>query len=301
MSNRQENYATYNYCVSFIDLLGQREALHGQGLLPVLNTDADREAFLTIIRESIGAIIRLQRDAETMVKRVIEPDPNSPFRSTLSDEERVTWDAMQFTRLTTQRWSDGLVSFVSLGDRDIKCLMNGIYSIFCLSGTLCFLGLTRGKPVRGAIDVAWGMELHVGELYGPAVVRAYELESEVAQYPRIVVSSRTIQFLQACSRNTDTDPFSRFNRALADLCLKMLIPDADGSWTLHYLGESFRWSVTQDNHVVLYNEAYAFVMAQLRKHQDSGNSKLAFRYSHLMGYFYEHPPPTEEQSSSRPR
>ena len=291
----KENWTAFNYCLSFIDLLGQRDAVRNQGLLPTIKTEDEEKAFRATIRASIGSIIRLQRDAETMVKGILKERPESPFQQELSKEEQTIWDQMQLTRLTTQRWSDGLVSFVSLGDRDVKCQMNGVYGIFCLAGSLCFLGLATKQPVRGAIDIAWGVELHPGELYGPVVARAYELESEVAQYPRIVVGTRIVEFLQAHRANLEQDPFSRLNHRLADLCLNMLVQDADGFWVLHYLGDTFQWSVTHENHHFLYEKAKTYVLEQAEYHRKSLNTKLAFRYSHLLDYFNAHPLPTNSK------
>jgi len=198
-------------------------------------------------------------------------------------------------RVTTQRWSDGLVSFVSLGDPDIKCPLNGVFNIFATAGSLCFMGLASGNPIRGAIDVAWGVELQPGELYGAAVARAYEIESVYAQYPRIVVGPRAIGFLEAHKNNKENDVYSGNNRALAELCLSMLAQDVDGLWILHYLGEEFRQAVTYRHHDEFYSRAWKYVEEQLRMHQKSGSSKLAFRYSHLQDYFAAHKHKSEAQ------
>jgi hypothetical protein len=204
------NHVAQNYCLAFIDLLGQREAVRDQELLPILKTDEEEQAFRAVIRNSIGAIIRLQHDAEIMVKAAINPRTDSPLRAKLSESEKTAWDEMSATRLTTQRWSDGLVSFVSLGDHEIRCVMNGVFAIFCLAGSLCLMGLANKRPIRGAIDVAWGVEILPGELYGPAVARAYELETTVAQYPRIVVGPRTVRFLENHKANTASDRLGSF-------------------------------------------------------------------------------------------
>lgn len=295
-----ENWTAFNYCLSFIDLLGQRDAVRGQGFLPVIKSEAEEKAFRATIRESIGAIIQLQRDAEIMLQGVIERSSDSPFRANLPKDEQAIWDAMQFTRLTTQRWSDGLVSFVCLGDKEVKCPMKGVFGIFILSGSMCLLGLAAKRPVRGAIDVAWGVELHPSELYGPAVARAYELESEIAQYPRIVVGARTVDLLQAHRANAEQDHFSIFNRNLAELCLSMLLQDADGFWILHYLGDAFQRSVTQAQHRYLYEKARGFVLEQVEHHRKLANSKLAFRYSNLLEYFDAHPPAPQSEPEAQP-
>lgn len=285
-----------NYCVSFIDLLGQRAALQGQGLLPSFESDDERKKLNAVLKESIGSIIKLQNQAEDMLQGILQPNPESPFRAALPPEQHTLWDEMQLTRVTTQRWSDGLMSFVSLGDKEMKCRMNGVFGLFCLAGTLCFLGLATQRPVRGAIEIAWGIELHPGELYGAAVARAYELESEIAQYPRIVIGSETVKYMKLHLANTEQDPFSQTDKALAELCLNMLVQDADGYWLLHYLGEAFQYAVSHSQHTELYAAARKFVCKQLAIHQANLNTKLAFRYSHLLEYFDAHPPVTPKQA-----
>lgn len=289
-----DQWFAHNYFVSFIDLLGQRDALKDQSLLPNFNTEEDEKQFIDAIKDSIGAIFRLQERSEAMLREGQHHAPESPLRVSLSPEQKSLWDEMLRSRVTTQRWSDGLVSFACLGDQDVKCPLNGVFNIFATAGSLCFMGLAARSPIRGAIDVGWGVEVHPGELYGAAVARAYELESSCAQYPRIVVSSRAVRFLEAHKNNQQADVFSAANRTLADLCLTMLAQDVDGVWILHYLGESFRNAVTYLYHNELYSHSRQFIQEQLNLHQKTANSKLAFRYSHLLLYFDAHNPDEEE-------
>lgn len=289
-----------NYCVSFVDLLGQRKALEGQGLLPLVTTEDERSQLNETLRKSVGAIIQLQSQAEEMLAPLLSPRKDSPFRAALRPEQHTIWDEMHFSRITTQRWSDGLVSFLCLGDKDVKCRMNGVFALFGLAGTLCFLGLETRNPIRGAIDVAWGVELHPGELYGAAVARAYELESEVAQYPRIVVGAEAVKLLQVHQANTEQDLYSQNDRALAKLCLDMLIQDVDGNWVVHYLGEAFQTAISHALHADIYSAAKKFVFEQVMEHNASKNTKLALRYSHLLHYFEAHPPATVEEAQPIP-
>ena len=283
------NYKAFNYCVSFIDLLGQRNAAKGQGLLPSISSKAEDEAFQNSISDNVGGILQLQRDVEELDK-VLSPDPNSPFRQALSDEEKIVWDEMQLAAVKTQYWSDGFVKFVCLGNQEIKCPVKGAFEIFCTAGYFCMLGLVKHRPVRGAIDIAWGMEIRPGELYGPAIVRAYELEREVAQYPRIVVGQEVIRYLEAHKANAGKEPEILANRDFAKRCLNMLVQDDDGHWILHYLGDEFRSSVTYEHHNHLYEKARNFAIQQLEKHRQLRNTKLAFRYSQLLAYFEVHTP-----------
>lgn len=284
-------YIAANYCISFMDLLGQRDGLRGQGLLPIIRSEADESASRKIIRDSVGPILRLQREVEAIVNAAVI-NLDSPLRMSLPEEKRAIYDEMRLKRVKTQYWSDGFIRFVCLGEEDIKCPLNGITEIFQLSGYFCLLGLALGHPVRGAIDIAWGVEFPHGGLYGPVVANAYELESEVAQYPRIVVSQRVVEFFEAHIANTSDDPFTRVNRTFAKRCLDMLTQDIDGRWTIHYLGDAFQVLVTHTNHSYIQGKARGFVIEQLEEHRKSQNSKLAFRYSQLLNYFDAHPAST---------
>ena len=52
-----EKRNAFNYCVSFIDLLGQRNAAKGQGLLPSISSEAEDKAFQKILRDNIGGFL----------------------------------------------------------------------------------------------------------------------------------------------------------------------------------------------------------------------------------------------------
>lgn len=281
------NYNAFNYCVSFIDLLGQRNAAKDQGLMPSISSEAEDRAFQKSILDNIGGILQLQQDVEE-INKALSPNPESPLRETLNDEEKATWDEIQFESVKTQYWSDGFVKFVCLGNQERKYPVKGVFELFCTVGYFCLLGLVRHRPVRGAIGIAWGSEIRPGELYGPAIVRAYELESEVAQYPRIVIGQEVVKFLEAHKSNPEDGVVSRVNRSYALSCLNLLAQDDDGYWIIDYLGENFRHAVTHMHYDDLYQRARMFVVQQVREFQRLQNSKLAFRYTQLLAYFDAH-------------
>jgi len=286
-------YFASNYCISFMDLLGQRDAFRGQGLLPTIDSGVDGQAIDRVLRETIGPTLQLQQDVEDMMKTISE-DQDSSSRTFLPEAQRGIYDELKLKRVKTQYWSDGFIRFVCLGDQEIKCPLNGIAEIFQFSGYFCLLGLARRHPVRGAIDMAWGVELPCSGLYGPVVANAYELESNVAQYPRIVVGQLVVDFLEAHLANTrDThDPFMMANHLWAGLCRDMLLKDVDGCWIVHYLGNAFQFSVTHTNHRFYYDKARAFVVEQREAHRKSNNEKLMTRYGQLLNYLDTHPAET---------
>ena len=285
---RKKTWEANNYCITFIDLLGQRKAYAKEGFLPRFASEEDKQAFFGTIKQTIRPIHDLQKSAAAMVAAVIAP--RSSTREMLPEDFRSTFDQMQLTKIKQQRWSDGLVFYTSIAASEMKCPINSLFTMFCTAGSLCFLGLGKRMPLRGAIDIAWAVELHEGELYGAALAKAYEYESLIAQYPRIVVSDRTVEYLEAFRRNPESDHFSQFNKVLADLCLSMLGQDADGYLFLHYLGEDFRAAVSKGQHPYLYDKALEFIQAESERIRRDREVKLALRYSHLHSYFLAHPP-----------
>lgn len=170
--------------------------------------------------------------------------------------------------------------------------INGAFALLGMAGSMCFMNLSAQfrNPIRGGIEIAWGTELRPGELYGPAIARSYELESEVAQYPRIAVGARMIEFLETVAGLPETDNANRYSAALARICLKMLIRDIDGRWMIHYLGPAFREAVSRAEHLPMYKEALQFISDEYARLRKESDSKLATGYFHLLSYFRNFPP-----------
>jgi hypothetical protein len=292
----RNEWTANNYCITFLDLLGQRKAYEKEGLLPKFASEEDKLTFMNKIRHTIGTIFDLQESAEAIIKASLSP--KSSTRSMLPEDLQPAYDQMQLTKISKQRWADGLVFYTSLATGEMKCPTNSIFNMFATAGSLCFLGLAKKRPLRGAIDIAWAVELHDGEIYGAAPAKAYEYESLVAQYPRIIVSDRTIGYLEAYLHNPDTDLYSQYNKGIAGLCRNMIGQDADGYFFLHYLGDEFRNAVSQGQHPYLYNKALEFIQNESERIRREREAKLALRYNHLHSYFLAHPPSDENRTEA---
>ncbi|MHA6126313.1 hypothetical protein ACX3YD_08945 [Pseudomonas fluorescens group sp. PF-1] len=271
-----------NYCACFIDLLGQKNSLAGQNLLP---TDEDKQAqldFLKVARESIGAISRLQGFAETFRKK---PNISTFDLSKLDPEQLELYKKMSSAVPKQQRWSDGLVYYHSLQGGQDDCPISAVYEIFALAGALCLFSLSTGYPIRGAIEISWGVELHDNELYGAIVANSYILESEVAKYPRIVIGEYTVRYLKGHLSVAPDDKIDIYNRNMATLCLDLIASDKDGRYILNYLGEDFRRQITQNEAPDMFKEAISYATSQLALHKINNNEKLTQRYEWLLEYF----------------
>jgi hypothetical protein len=217
-------------------------------------------------------------------------DKSVSMRDQIPREELAAYDEMKAAKPKQQRWSDGLVLYHSLATDKLKCPMNAVVQIFMMSGMLCLMGLVQKTPIRGAIEISWGVELHNNELYGAVVANSYTLESEVAKYPRIVIGKYTIEYLNAHIQQelNPNDTIAIYNKNLAMLCLGMTRVDSDGHHIVDYLGSTFKTSVLindADDKPSFYEQADQYVCSQYDYFIEEKNTKLSERYGLLKSYF----------------
>lgn len=275
----EENLIFGHYLVAFVDLLGQRDSLKKFSDLPIDKNGSEYQEFISLVKETVGAVDSLQQTAREFFKAFTKKEgilQQIPSLRKFSE-----------TEIKFQHFSDGLVIYVPLKEDDGYTPAKGIYGAIAVCGMLCLMGLAKQQPVRIGISIGVAAELRNNELYGKAVAEAYEMESFIAQYPRVVVSNELVGYLklkadQACEVN---DIGCRFKADLAKSTLELLSPDFDGRLIVNYLGDSFKKNLENTK---LKNMAYQYVAEELLRHQANQNTKLAFRYSLLHGYFSSH-------------
>jgi len=276
-----DSFKFSNFVAAFIDLLGQQDDLDGCGLLPVFTSEKDREAFLSVARESIGAIQSLHNNFNTFYESFYDTQREYEVPPKLEND----FKSVQKTEVKFQRFSDGLVAYISLSEDSQSLPVNGLYSLIITCGSLCFVGLTTKKPLRAGIDLAWGIELNENELYGCVVSKAYRLESQVAQYPRVVVGNEVVQYLTYLANENEDDLHTKYNRVMANVCLKMLGTDSDGQYIVNYLGDYYRENIANSIDKDAFDDAYSYIEDQEKLYNKQDNAKLLSRYRHLKSYY----------------
>lgn len=268
-----------NYCAAFLDLLGQRDAMQGQGLL-ILDEDGEPDpAVLGSMKTSVLQTLSFQEDCEHFLNN----DRELALPDDMSDQDKQTVYDIRRQGMKRQRWSDGLVLYACM-----KAIapMNAIYEVMYASTCLCLQQLAKKAPIRGGIDISWGAELHDNELYGAIVANSYALESEIAQIPRIVVGDRLLHYLEVAIDQADESKVSdRINKSLAQFCQSILIRDLDGYVILDYLSDPIQQSMGVDIHDHLTVRALEYAHEQYEYFRTtSRSSKLASRYNWLISY-----------------
>ena len=236
---------------------------------------------ISIVKRTVGVIGRLHSQFEQFYTALTSRATG--FR--IPEEQRQEFTNLQATNLSFQRFSDGLVVYISIAQDAEHSPINGVYGLIAASGSLCFLGLAQKTPLRAGLDIAWGVELNEGELYGCVVGRAYELESEIAKGPRVVLGDEVIRYLDANSQLPGEAVNERYGREMASVCRQMITQDEDGQYIVDFLGLGFKKYIANNIESSFYAEALTYVEEQIEHWSNQGNDKLTQRYLSLKRYF----------------
>ena len=269
-----------DYAVAFIDLLGQKAAMPDRHLPP------NKDEAVAIVKKSVGRIVSTQKLFE---------DFYNSYASTRSLYSRLPQPLQRAVpdmapgHLKWQYFSDGLVVYVPLGSGLVASPVNSLFGLLLASGMLCLVGLAARSPIRAGIDVAWAVEYRPNELYGSAIAHAYKLESEVAQWPRVVVGEGLVDYLQHYATEGDDGISSKFRRAIGGLCLELLTTDIDGKCIVDYLGPGYGkvTNGTLDKSTV--EKAKAYVEEQIAHWRAANDHKLLERYEIVRSYLSQSP------------
>jgi len=285
MTTETNSLSLEYYVVGFFDLLGQQNFLRKLGSLPNQIDATALAATRENLKNTYGAVHNMRKlFADTFDKY---EDRKAPDVSLLTPEQQNIHSQMNNNRIQFQGFSDSMIVFLSLRNTDqAKIHTRGILGIFAAAALTSIGSLGVGHPIRGGIDVGVGFQPSTNEIYGPALSRAYTLESSVANYPRIVVGDELIRYLNETSAQPVTDEFSRMSIQVAKNCLECLAHDDDGHPFIDYLGPYFRTLIgdaAQDASFI--DKAYNQVIEFSTRYQKEKNSQLAFRYALLRSYF----------------
>lgn len=270
------------YVVGFFDLQGQQEHLRKLRRLPDKN---DANAFAKTredLKNTYGAVLGMRK----LFTDAFGAYTRKPLAAeSLTPEQQTTYSQMTNNPIQFQGFSDSMLVFLSLRNTDAaKLPARGVLGILS-AAALTFIGcLSEGHPIRGGVDLGIGFQPSEGEIYGPALSRAYTLESSIANYPRIIVGDELIRYLTETRDQVPSDAFSTQSKPIAAACMNCLAYDDDGIPFVDYLGPYFR-SLLGDRDATFIDRAYNHVVEFSTRFKEEKNSKLAFRYTLLRNYF----------------
>jgi hypothetical protein len=270
-------YTLENYLVSFLDVLGQSDKFE-QLRLP--KTAEEHAAVQVVMRDTVRFVYDLR------ARFGIQFDAFEA--GLLKDQPSVKKFQPAFVGL-----SDSFVTFVPIRNEDQHLTPNiRTFSALSAACIVMLTSLASNHALRGGIDIDLATEMVPGEIYGTALMRAYRLESRVADYPRILIGDGLWKYLSV-GQQVMQNPSTQVGVYLKDLIQKqmaLITEDTDGKRILNYLGSGIASIAKQGTADILVKPAYQFVLNEQKRWLSMGNTKEIGRYAILRQYFEERLP-----------
>jgi len=282
MENPKNNDLNFqNYLVVYYDLLGQKEALRKIPSLPVSETEEGQ--FVESVKKSVGKVLTIRRTFKSQFDATLAYEPNTDL---VPPEHRKEFIESQKTNLHYYGLSDAFVIAVPLMMENEYCTsMNGIFSALTATCGTMLLLLPQKILCRAGIDVGVGVQIDDREVYGPALERAFRIEAELAEYPRLVVGQELWAYLSWVENQKHQTRFGLFAAKTAKQCKNLMVQDTDGRIILDYLGENVKEAFGDEMDKDVVAKAWNFVNKQHIFQIKNGNEKLASRYFRMIRYF----------------
>lgn len=268
------------FCVAFVDLLGQQNAIAQLASLP-LDTEGARDRLLEALRDSAGRVRRIRKSFQDFLSAA---STNRQSLHGLSKEQQEQFLRMRNFEIAQFGFADSFVLSTSLSEQDgagqpasaVWAMLYGLAGIHTIA-------LAEGIPLRAGIDVDRGTDILPNEVYGPAAVNAYQLESKVAEYPRIAIGEGLLRYLEYLERSTGSfeSPYvvGQADRSRRLICAA---PD-DGRPMVHTLSSELLTGPGSAEREAAQQAAYEWVKREAQR--VSTDAKLGPRYARLLRYF----------------
>jgi len=276
------------YAVLYIDVLNQRESLNKIKDIP--RNETERKLVINNIRNSFGVLERVKNGIIGYM------ESSNKISDEYTAEEQNILRKMHGDKLCLQQIGDAFIIYFPLGENKEKISVVGLQKILFCAAISMLSSLGKGIPIRGSLVVDIGMEVSPGNIYGPVLVKAYDLETNLAQWPRIVVDRSVVQYIGFNDLPSQgiipRNPQEELRASIAINCDSLITRDVDGNFCINYIGK-----FVKDFHK---NDLEFFELVSLCKNfltkeynrfasdapSSIASSKLAARYKNCL-YFIE--------------
>lgn len=270
--------------VAFLDLLGHREALRGLKRMPESPQGILRAK--QVMQRTACAALEMRKD----VLNFQSGFSGSGLRERGAEGSEIPLcKEGLFTgqpKMTVYGLSDAIVVAVQLGAPEEEHLpIMGVHRLLSTATMVMMKYLGLGHPLRGGIELGPGAIIE-GELFGPALVRAYDLENHFAEYPRVVIGEELVRYLEIASKEvTSQEESLQIGAELAMECLDYVAVDTDDRFILDFLKKGAGGLAKGEELSLAFEVMHKFVSGQCQKNLEHGQEKLRARYHRLLGYF----------------
>lgn len=275
-TTEDDHICFHNYLVIFLDILGQRSRLRRIKTLP---TEGDSTEFIKKLKETFGKVDALRMSFRNFFEGA---DLYVPAVTGVPAEAQEDCLACLKSEAYYYGFSDSMIIAVPLANNDDNCTaVNGVFRAFTATCGISLLALSGKIPLRGGLDVGIAAQINDNEIYGPALERAYYLESNVAQYPRFAIGRELIGYLSWVGANPSTSLPALTAKERVKICKEMICEDTDGIPMLDFCGTRVKETIGHLIDADIVKLARAFADTQYKAYSEEDDYKLASRYFRL--------------------
>lgn len=277
-----------HYVIGVFDILGQsRKLLQPIEFLPKGKDELRRLAENTT--EAAAAVRRFRQLFQTQFDSFATSDAARRGAAGLPAVQRAQLTEDLASKIASSQFSDTYVAAVSLSRSSTAGAMADVYRSLLASAVVWLTSLATGYPIRGGVEIGTALEIGANEVYGEGLVKAYRLESRVAQWPRIVVGERLVDVLRH-TQGLRESPDALRAANVATECCSVLRRDPDDRTIVDVLGPVMAQFFGRSDLRDAFSRAHEHVRNELHTHTDAGDGKLVSRYRTLLTYFDEQAP-----------
>lgn len=290
--HNEEEINIANYVVAYIDVLGQRDRLRDFPSLILNLSQQEIERLSHVMRDTYG---RVHAVRELFKAHFKEPDTqaeDSAWYKSLSQEQQEEFQRVRYGEIQSQQFSDAIVFYAPLRNVRGALSLVPIVQMFWACAMSMLINLARKIAVRGGIEIGAAANWPRFGIYGSAYYNAYDLESNVAKYPRIVVGDELMRYFRLWRQHDGTDNLACINRKFVEYCDRMICEDVDGRWIIDFLSEHIPVLFGHDKHEETLkflrekrDEGFRFVIEEQERYKRNRDSDLTFRYAYLLDYY----------------
>jgi len=266
------------YLVAFVDILGQKKILDDFDKMMTIGNPFNESDLLKKIQASFGVVEKFKIGFLSFLEEFCKVNQSTG----LPPDLQKIFEESRKTNVKFKRFSDSITLYTPLFEKDTPVIANSIFAVMASIAVQVICNLADGHPIRGGVEIGFGSEID-DLFYGPGLFKAYHLESKVAEYPRVVVGPRLIEYLNSHYSSTETGFFNEINKKMAKGCLHLIEKDKEGIAFI----DIFAPEIVQMNRKMgtlhMYHDANTFIHRCLEEFKT--DKTLFKRYEILSKYF----------------
>lgn len=286
MSNAPAGEPSWNYTayvVAVLDVQGQRQAM--RDLPPHDDSPERQEQIKSLLRKSLGVREQVFETFLTSINSFNTQFDEAKLAQ-LAPEVRAEFVKIRTFKSKTYRISDTLITYFPIRSDGLLNSYDLLATFTALMHTMLVSNASK-IPVRGGVELGWGINWHDAELYGPAFLDAYDLEEKRAEYPRVVLGKELSEYVDFLSSSPSADRRAHFENQMAGQVRSMICVDDDSAPMVDYLGQTAA-DLTKKGSIYgvnLFEEGKKFAEVERDRFAGEGNEKLRARYERLAKYY----------------